>query len=260
MVDGDEFDPFDRTDPGDGAADLPGFGLAPEEAEVVRAANGDVQPIVVPANFSEITWRRALTVYHQFFDQNGRVPAPREAYALWPSIPEKTYAACAAEDEFIRALELRGISADPTEALTDLQHLTIMKLTDPSDRRTERAKLSQLGVSWPRYQGWLKNPAFVKAKNQKVEEMFADVADVALMRLRGNVEAGEQRAVEFALAASGRYNPANLAIEDARQVILLIVEAVMRRVDDPAVRQGILDEVRALSAGFDLNNRRTLGH
>jgi hypothetical protein len=199
-----------------------------------------------------------LTVWHQIWDREGRVGTPAEAYRLWPRIPQKTYELAALEPEFQRALELRGIDFDPTDALSDIQHMALMKLTDPSDRRTERAKLRDLDVSWPRYQGWLKNPIFVGEKRRRTEETFGDVQDVALMKLRGNVEAGDQRAVEFALEVTGRYNRQTLAVQDARTIVQMVADAVIRNVKDSQTREAILGDIRGAIVGFDLNNRKAL--
>lgn len=221
---------------------------------------GAVRAVQIPGKYDADTWRRVVTVYHLFFQREGRVPTFHEAHASWPRIPERTYEKISLEPEFQYALSLRGIEYDPTDTLSDLQSMALMKLTDPADRRTERAKLRDLGISWPRYQGWLKNAVFVREKKRRTEELFADVSDVALMKLRGNVEAGDQRAIEFALEVTGRYNRQQIAIQDARIVVQTIVEAVIKNVTDPEVRDAILADARAAVAGFDLNNRKALGN
>ena len=254
-------DPFAaRLEPGDvddglAAAAGDGPGRAADDRDLV----GAVQAIEIPAKYSPDLWRRAVTVYQLYWDREGVVPTPEQAHHSWDRIKLATYQALSLEPEFRRALELRGIDLDPTDSLSDTQMMALMKLTDPSDRRTERAKLRDLGVSWPRYQGWLKNPVFVKEKRRRTEDTFADVQDAALIKLRGNVEAGDQRAIEFALEVTGRYNRQNIAVQDARVVVQTIVEAVIAEVKDPVVRDAILARARASITGFDLNNRKALG-
>jgi hypothetical protein len=218
----------------------------------------EVHGIEIPATFKPEVWRRMLTVWHLFWDREGRVASPFEAHKAWDRIPLKTYELAALEPEFRRALELRGIDFDPSDTLSDIQHMVLMKLTDPSDRRTERAKLRDLDVSWPRYQGWLKNQVFVSEKRRRTEETFGDVQDVALMKLRGNVEAGDQRALEFALEVTGRYNRQTLAVQDARTIVQLVADAVIRNVTDAHTREAILADIRGAIVGFDLNNRKVL--
>jgi hypothetical protein len=241
----------------DGLAPLPGDGGRPAADD--RSLDGAVEAIQRPAKYSEALWRRAITVYQLYWDREGIVPTPEQAHRSWNRIPAATYSELSLEPEFQRALELRGIELDPTESLSDIQVMVLMKLTDPADRRTERAKLRDLGVSWPRYQGWLRNPVFVKEKRRRTEETFADVTDVALIKLRGNVEAGDQRAIEFALEVTGRHNRQQLAVQDARLVVQTIVEAVIKNVPDAATRDAILNDARAAVTGFDLNNRKALG-
>lgn len=236
-----------------------GAGDDPRHAADDRDLVGAVQAIEIPAKYNPDLWRRALTVYQLYWDREGVVPTPEQAHHSWDRIKLGVYQALSLEPEFCRALELRGIDLDPSDSLSDAQVMALMKLTDPSDRRTERAKLRDLGVSWPRYQGWLKNPVFVKEKRRRTEDTFADVQDAALIKLRGNVEAGDQRAIEFALEVTGRYNRQNIAVQDARVVVQTIVEAVIAEVKDPEVRDAILARARASITGFDLNNRKALG-
>lgn len=220
---------------------------------------GAVQPIARPGRFSEDLWRRALTVYQLYWDREGVCPTPEQAHASWDRIKLTSYQELSLEPEFQRALELRGIELDPTKSLSDLQVMVLMKLTDPGDTRTIRAKLRDLGVSWPRYQGWLNNPVFVREKRDRTERTFADVTDLALTKLYKNVDAGDQRAIEFAMEVTGRYNRQQIAVQDARIVVQTIVEAVIKNVPDAKVRDAILSDARAAVEGFDLNNRKALG-
>lgn len=183
---------------------------------------------------------------------------PREAYNSWDRIPLRTYELLAAEPEFARALALRGIEYQAGGMLSDVQNLAIMKLTDPGDRRTDRAKLRDLGVSWPRYQGWLQNPVFIREKKRMAERTFSDVADVALVKLRGNVESGDPRSIEFALEVTGRYNRNTLALNDARLIVQLVADSVIKNVKDPADREAILDDIRAALMGSEINNRKAI--
>jgi superfamily I DNA and RNA helicase len=73
------------------------------------------------------------------------------------------------------------------------------------------------------------------------------------------VEAGDQRAIEFALEVTGRYNKNTLAIADARTVVQLVADAVIKNTSgDAATREAILNDIRAAIVGFDMNNRKAL--
>lgn len=196
-----------------------------------------------------------LTVWHLYWDREGRVATAKQAYDEWPRISLKTYESAILEPEFLRALELRGIVLETSDSLSDLQHMAIMKLTDPGDRRTDRAKLRDLGISWPRYQGWLQSPVFVGERRRKAEATFASVADTALMKLQGNVDAGDQRAIEFALEVTGRYNRQTAALADARLVAQIVADAVIKHVPDREQREAILAEIRAGYSGISAERK-----
>lgn len=199
-----------------------------------------------------------LTVWHLYWDREGRVATAQQAHESWPRIPLKTYQAAIVEPEFLRALELRGLVVDAGDSLSDLQHMAIMKLTDPGDRRTDRAKLRDLGISWPRFQGWMQSPVFAAERRRKTEATFASVADTALIKLQGNVDSGDQRAVEFALEVSGRYNRQTAALADARLIAQIVADAVIKHVPDREQREAILAEIRAGYAGLS-TERKAIG-
>jgi hypothetical protein len=60
--------------------------------------------------------------------------------------------------------------------------------------------------------------------------------------------AGEDRAIEKVLEISGRWNPNAQSVEDARVVVMTLVEAIIKYVPDPEVRAKIMSEV-SLTAG-----------
>jgi len=94
-----------------------------------------------------------------------------------------------------------------------------------------------------RYQAWLKHPLFRKAVNDASESVLQEAIAPALTALAGKAAAGEDRAIDKVLEISGRWNPNAQSVEDARIVVMALVEAVIKHVKDPEVKKAIMSEV-----------------
>jgi hypothetical protein len=124
----------------------------------------------------------------------------------------------------------------------------LIKLQDFTDRRSLGVKLRELGVPMARYQAWLKHPLFRKAMNDAAENVLSEAVAPALLALSGKAAAGEDRAIEKLLEISGRWNPNAQSVEDARVVVMTLLEAIIKHVPDADVRKAIMSEV-SLAAG-----------
>jgi hypothetical protein len=89
----------------------------------------------------------------------------------------------------------------------------------------------------------MKNPLYAESYRERTESQFKDAVPTAMNALLSNVEKGDQRAIEKVLEITGRYNPNQRELENARVVIVTLVEALQKHVKDPSVMQAILDEV-----------------
>jgi hypothetical protein len=66
--------------------------------------------------------------------------------------------------------------------------------------------------------------------------------------LAGKAAAGEDRAIDKVLEITGRWNPNAKSVEDARVVVMTLLEAIIKHVPDPEARKAIMSEV-SLAAG-----------
>lgn len=217
--------------------------------DIVVHVDGRVRRSPVPAGFDPRIFRDIIAVVNIFWTRDGVVPTVEEAYKHWPRIPKKTYSKAFATPELAEALELRGISMDETLGLSPQQSIAIQLLSDPTDRRAMNTKLRQIGVSMVTYQNWMRQPLFSKLLAQRSEQNLGDAVPIAMNAIVSNAAAGDQRAAEKILEISGRHNPAQQERNSAREVILLVVEAVLKHVSSPNERTAILGEVEAAMKG-----------
>lgn len=214
-----------------------------ESGIVVHAPNGDTANIPTPKGYGTRTFKGVLAAFHTAYQQLGRNPNVNEVYDLWPKTTKKNISGLMGTQEFKNALHHRGISFDPKDGLSMEQHTVLLKLADPFDRRGLANKLRDLNVPVARFQAWMKQPLFFELFNKQTRDNYVEALPVIRQRLIGNAEAGDQKAIELVFAMTGEWNPQQQHLDDAKTIILKIVEAIIKHVKDRDVREAILADV-----------------
>lgn len=209
---------------------------------VVIHADGRVRRSPLPSGFNRETFRNILAAVDTLYRRNGHFPTVDEVYTSWPKIPKKTYSAAYAAPEFKQALELRGISTSANPGLSAEQSIALLHLSN-FDGRTRQAKLRDLGISTAKFQAWMRQPLFAETYRERAEQNLGDAIPTALNQLVANVEKGDQRAIEKLFEITGRYNPAQLEQQNAQQVVLIMVESILKHVSSKDEKAAILADV-----------------
>jgi hypothetical protein len=215
---------------------------------LVRDLAQGFKPVATPAGYTDIEFRNAVAAAYTFWRHNGKLPTVTDLVSVHPNITAKTYSGILLSDEFKEALAYRGIDWNESAGLTLEQQSVLLKLQDFTDRRSLGAKLKEMGVPMARYQAWLKHPLFRKAINEAAETVLTEAVAPALTALAGKAAAGEDRAIDKVLEITGRWNPNAKSVEDARVVVMTLLEAIIKHVPDPEARKAIMSEV-SLAAG-----------
>lgn len=203
------------------------FALEGHEIAVLNP-DGRVLRQSVPSDVSPTTFRHILAAVDVWWGTHGVFPSPAQARTLWPKYSLKTFQTVFGTDEFTEALEKRGINSDPTAGLTEQQATALVLLSNPEDRRTVASKLRDIGVTYGTFQNWMRSPLFSRLYKERLENLLGDIVPSAIMTVAANVEAGDQRAAEFALKMTGRYDPAALEQNNARVVVLRLLELIQQ--------------------------------
>ena len=214
----------------------------------VRAPDGRVQVVSVPEGVDAVVFRNVVSAVDTAFRTIGVMPSLNEAYKVFPKIPKSTFGRVWKTEEFARALEARGVQVDPDAGLHPLQQAALVAITDFTSTKTLKAKLESVGATPSQHQAWMKNPLYAESYRERTEAQFKDAVPTAMNALLSNVEKGDQRAIEKVLEITGRYNPNQRELENARVVIVTLVEALQRHVKDPEVMKAILEEVNNRSS------------
>ena len=226
-----------------------------EGGVAVQGPAGTSLHIATPQGFTDTAFRGTLAAFHTAFMRNGKIPTVDEIHKLWPKLTKKVISGILGTSEFRDALDHRGIQWDVKDGLTMQQQTVLLKLSDPFDRRALATKLKDLTVPMPRFQAWLKQPLFFEMYNKQTQQNYTEALPAIRQRLIGNAESGDQRAIELVFAMTGEWNPQQQHLDDARTIILKVIEAIITHVKDAKVREAILADV-SLYAG----TISTIGH
>lgn len=213
--------------------------------ELVITKDGRVKRSPVPDGFSPQMFRHIVAGVDLLYRRTSKVPTINELLNSWEDFDAKTVRQAWATPEFKEALKLRGIEFDAKIGLTAEQLYAIQILQDPTDRRTTKARLEQVGIPIGKYRAWMRNPVFARAMSEQAEQNLGDSVQVAINRLIANAEAGDQRAIEKILEISGRWNPQQQEVQNARTVVMTVMEVIQEELsDDKELLDRILSRVR----------------
>lgn len=213
------------------------------ELEIKR--DGRVIKSPVPDGFAPAMFRHIVAAIDLLYRRNGKVPDISEVMKSWEGFDIKTVRAAYSSPELQAALRIRGIELDPKMGLSHEQLLAITILQDPSDRRSVKTRLEAVGIPHAKYRAWMRNPTFSAAMNSQAEQNLGDAPQMALNRLIAAADAGEPWAVNKVLEISGRWNPQQQDVQNARAIVLTVMEVIQAELgDQPEKLERILSKVR----------------
>lgn len=213
--------------------------------ELVIKHDGRVHRSPVPDGFSPGMFRHIIAAVDLLYRRNGAIPTINEVMASWEGFDKATVSKAWSTPEFKEALSIRGIELDIRQGLSAEQLYCIQILSDPSDRRSNKARLESVGVPIGKYRAWMRNPVFARALSDQAEQNLGDGVSTAINRLLAAGDAGEPWAVNKILEISGRWNPNQQELQNARTVVLTVMEVLQSKIKDKELLREIVDEVRS---------------
>lgn len=218
----------------------------------VRSSAGAIHPVAVPAGYSPLFFRNVVAAVDTHWSTHGTIPTIGQVKALYGSGDESRIAALLATQEFEDAITRRGVTWKPELGLSIEQQSALRSLSDWTDKRTTGTKLRELGVSPATQHAWMKNPLYASILSQRAEDNMRNATTVALNSIVSKADSGDLRAAEKVLEITGRFNPNDRAVEDARLVVQRFMEAVVKHVRDPEILKAIVAEAKAASLTLEI--------
>ena len=211
-----------------------------------------INRVSTPQGFSDLMFRNVVAAFDTAYRTIGMLPSITEVNRYYPAAPVKTISALYLTEEFKDAIRYRGIEWSPDSGLSMEQNAALLALSDPTDRRSTTIKMRDLGIPYHRLSAWMRHPLFAQTRNQMAENNLRDAVPMVIDKLIGNAEASDQRAIELILKITGRWNPDQMQLDDAKTVVHKVMESVIRNVTDAKIRAAILADVQAEVVSYNV--------
>lgn len=203
-----------------------------------------IQPLQIPADVNPVAFRSVLAAYTTAYRAQGRHPSTNEVWAYWPKITEKAVGEILVAPEFRDALAARGIVLGDTPGLSHLQHLVLMAVSDPYDKRSLKQKLDACGATTQQYANWQRQPTFQAARKAMAARLWEDGLDDVRTRMFQQAEAGSFQHQSFIMETLGE-GPKGKESADAAAIVQHFVSAISRAtMGYPEIRAAIMEEMR----------------
>lgn len=149
---------------------------------------------------------------------------------------------------FRQALGDRGIPTTDDHFLTEAQVTALAIIADHSIRKPERQKLRMAGINWNEFQGWLSNPSFrrqYRAIHERALVLATERGDTVLAQL---IDDGNMRAIEYANAMTGKYDPASREALQVMSILRMVMSVVQKHVTDEVTLLALSEDFEKVAA------------
>jgi hypothetical protein len=151
---------------------------------------------------------------------------------------------------FLKALNNRGIKLPENNTKLDNEQLAaIAVMANFRDPRSPTVKLKSIGVSWTKWQGWMKDKYFKEFLQDLCAVNFEDSIDVAQAGILKGVEKGNVDSVKLYLELTGRYTPQSQEVVNLKLILSRLLETIQIHVKDPIVLRNIAGDFEKVIAG-----------
>lgn len=203
-----------------------------------------------PQNFVMTERQIACVTYlKQEFMLHGALPSVDRVAEVF-GIPVATVKTWLASDEFKHVLTQEGMLAPRYDGvLTERQLAIANALLNFADKRSDREKCQEAGISVQQLAVWRKDSTFQSYMQQRAEQIFGDLEVDARMNIVRNVRAGDLNAAKFYFEMTGAYRPASKDGINIRVFVDTLTEILQARIQDPMLLEQIATDLDNLIHG-----------
>jgi hypothetical protein len=207
-----------------------------------------------------------LTFFQQEWLLHGAVPSRDKCVSAGVCEPQ-FYTSCVNSPSFRTAMDVRGISTKSivsdgpaASALTERQLICANTMLDLRDNRSQKKKLTELGIPTQTYEAWLRDPAYQSYIRTRSELMLPDNQHESHLALLDRVRSGDVNAIKYFNEITGRFTPASAQPQiNVGEMLMSVLEILQRHIKDPEVLSGVGEDLMALGAGLSNNSRQVAG-
>jgi hypothetical protein len=148
------------------------------------------------------------------------------------------------------------------DGLTNEQVAAIITMVNFDDKRPRATKLKEMGISVVKWNGWMKERAFVDYLQDLSSRHFQDALDKAHEGLMRSVERGDTNAIKLYMELTGRHTPGGVGsgatAENVKIILQRVVEVIQRHVKDPETLRAIGIDFEKVMNGEKLDERKVI--
>jgi hypothetical protein len=203
---------------------------------------------------TEAYFRRLVAAAETAYLHNGkeRLPDLKQIVSFMGGKPtEAKIIKCLGTTEFKAAMSARGILwSGKALGITPEQSYALAIMTDPSlSRLGFNTRLKSAGVTYHKWQMWMREPLFSTAFQNYTETNLKDSVGIAHTALIGKAAEGDMRAIEYLHQITGRFDPQREANMNMNAILLSIIEVLTRRITDPVLLAVIGEDLENIISG-----------
>lgn len=202
-----------------------------------------------PDGITRSQYEQIVTASTAAFQFHHRLPTVQEI-GKFCTISNRIITKCIATREFKDLMKSRGYDFSDRARLTPEQVWTVSIITDPTNRKPLKDKLSQAGITYFQYKAWLNQPLFARYVKEIGEKMLVDHISDVHTRVVERATNGDIQAMRLYYDLIGRTDSGtNKAVQDLNATVRLLLEVIMRNVTDTQTLARITSEIEQITSG-----------
>lgn len=153
-------------------------------------------------------------------------------------------------DKFQYVLKYKGITTARTSGVLSVKQLTLINmLLNISDKRSQREKFQEAGVTPQQFAAWRKDPQFNDYMQKRAEDLFKGGDAAAYLSVLKNVDSGDLNATKFYFELTGKYQPSVRHDINIDSFLVSLIEILQARVSDSRTLELIAEDIENLMQG-----------
>jgi len=200
--------------------------------------------------------RNIVSYCEQRWFLDGVLPTPEtlcESFLLTP----KALNTILNKDLVKQSLEERGIPTISGRGLSPQQVTAIHTMTNLADGRSYRKKLSDMGISETKWNGWRRDPEFAEYLKDITLKIFDGSLPDAHLALIENVQRGDLSSLKFFYEITGYYTGSEKQL-DIRVILNRVLDIIATHVQDQET-MALISRDFGLLIGLDQDARVVRG-
>lgn len=148
-------------------------------------------------------------------------------------------------DLYRESMGALGIEVDPNDlGLTAEQIGLVTILANVGDGKDLKRKLRDAGISWSKFEVWLKQPSFSAFYHKRMGDTVKDMIPFAQQQIAAKMASGDLGAIKFGYELTGFYNPNDKKQVDAQALIQIILDVIEEEVTDSSKLKAIANKIQ----------------